>query len=41
LRLDITLDKGIQVDLRGLSRDDVLARLPVLTGLPCSILTER
>jgi transposase len=41
LRLDITLDNGIQADLRGLSRDDVLALLPVLAGLPCSVSTRR
>jgi transposase len=41
LRLDITLDNGIQADLRGLSRDDVLAVLPVLAGLPCSASTRR
>ena len=41
LRLDITLDNGIQADLRGLSRDDVLALLPVLAGLPCSVSTQR
>jgi len=40
LRLDITLDNGIQADLRGLSRDDVLALLPVLAGLPCSVSTQ-
>ena len=40
LRLDITLDNGIQADLRGLSRDDVLALLPVLAGLPCSASTR-
>lgn len=41
LRLDITLDNGTQADLRGLSRDDVLALLPVLAGLPCSGSTRR
>ena len=41
LRLDITLDNGIQADLRGLSCDDVLALLPVLAGLPCSVSTRR
>ncbi len=41
LRLDITLDNGIQADLRCLSRDDVLAILPVLAGLPCSASTRR
>jgi transposase len=41
LRLDLTLDNGIQADLRGLSRDDVLAILPVLAGLPCSTSTRR
>lgn len=41
LRLDITLDNGIQADLRGLSRDDVFALLPVLAGLPCSVSTQR
>jgi transposase len=40
LRLDITLNNGIQADLRGLSRDDVLALLPVLAGLPCSASTQ-
>ncbi len=41
LRLDITLDNGIQADLRGLSRDDVLSLLPVLASLPCSASTRR
>jgi hypothetical protein len=41
LRLDITLDNGIQADLRGLSCDDVLTLLPVLAGLPCSASTRR
>ena len=41
LRLDITLDNGTQADLRGLSRDDVLAILPVLADLPCSTSTRR
>lgn len=41
LRLDITLDNGIQVDLRCLSREDVLAILPVLASLPCSASTPR
>jgi transposase-like protein len=41
LRLDITLDNGIQADLRGVSRDDALAILPVLAGLPCSASTRR
>lgn len=41
LRLDITLDNGIQADLRGLNRDDVFALLPVLAGLPCSASTRR
>ena len=41
LRLDITLDNGIQADLRCLSRDDVLAILPVLASLPCSASTRR
>jgi transposase len=41
VRLDITLANGIQADLRGLSRDDVLALLPVLAGLPCSVSTRR
>jgi len=41
LRLDITLDNGIQADLRSLSRDDVLAILPVLASLPCSTSTRR
>ncbi len=41
LRLDITLDNGTQADLRGLSRDDVLAILPVLANLPCSTSTRR
>jgi transposase len=41
LRLDITLDNGIQADLRGLSRDDVLALLPALAGLPCSVSPRR
>jgi transposase len=41
LRLDITLDNGVQVDLRGLNREDVLAILPVVAGLPCSTSTPR
>lgn len=41
LRLDITLDNGIQADLRCLSRADVLAILPVLAGLPCSASIRR
>lgn len=41
LRLDITLDNGVQADLRCLSRDDVLAILPVLASLPCSVSTRR
>lgn len=41
LRLDITLDNGIQADLRCLSRGDVLALLPVLASLPCSASTRR
>lgn len=41
IRLDIRLDNGTQADLRGLSRDDVLALLPVLAGLPCSVSTRR
>jgi transposase len=41
LRLDITLDNGIQADLRCLSRDDVLAILPMLAALPCSASTRR
>ena len=41
LRLDITLDNGIQVDLRCLNRADVLAILPVLASLPCSASTRR
>ena len=41
LRLDITLDNGIQADLRCLSREDVLAFLPVLATLPCSASTRR
>lgn len=41
LRLGITLDNGIQADLRGLNCDDVLALLPVLAGLPCSVSTRR
>jgi transposase len=41
LRLDITLDNGTQADLRCLSRDDVLAILPVLASLPCSASTRR
>ena len=41
LRLDITLDNGTQADLRCLSRDDVLAILPVLANLPCSASTRR
>ncbi len=41
VRLDITLDNGIQADLRCLSRDDVLAILPLLAQLPCSASTRR
>ena len=41
LRLDITLDNGIQADLRCLSRDDVLAILPALAELPCSVSPRR
>lgn len=41
LRLDIMLDNGIQADLPGLNRDDVLALLPALAGLPCSVSTRR
>jgi transposase len=41
LRLDITLNNGIQADLRSLSRDDVLTILPILAGLPCSVSTLR
>lgn len=41
LKLDITLDNGIQADLRCLSREDVLALLPVLATLPCSASTRR
>lgn len=41
LRLDITLDNGIQADLRCLSRDDVVAILSVLAALPCSASTRR
>ena len=41
LRVDITLVNGIQADLRGLSREDVIALLPVLAGLPCSASTRR
>ena len=41
LKLDITLDNGIQADLRCLSRKDVLALLPVLASLPCSASTRR
>jgi len=36
LKLDITFDNGIQVDLKGLRREDVLTILPLLAGLPCS-----
>ena len=41
VRLDITLDNGIQADLCCLSRDDVLAILPLLAQLPCSASTRR
>lgn len=41
LRLHITLDNGIQADLRGLNCDDVLALLPALASLPCSASTRR
>lgn len=36
IKLDITLANGIQADLRCLTRDDLLALLPVLASLPCS-----
>jgi transposase len=41
LRLDITLDNGIQADLRSLTGDDVLALLPVLASLSCSASIRR
>ena len=41
LKLDITLDNGIQADLRSLSRDDVVVLLPILAALPCSVSTRR
>ena len=41
LRLDLTLNNGIRADLRCLSRDDVLALLPVLVSLSCSVSTRR
>ena len=41
LRLNLTLNNGIQADLRCLSRDDVLALLPVLASLSCSVSTRR
>ena len=41
LRLDVTLDNGIQADLRSLTRDDVLAILPMLAALSCSASTRR
>jgi transposase-like protein len=40
VRLDIKLDNGVQADLRCLSRDDVLAILPLLASLPCSVSTR-
>ncbi len=41
IKLDITLANGIQADLCGLSRDDVLTLLPMLASLPCSASTRR
>lgn len=41
LRLEITLNNGIQADLHGLSRDDILTLLPALAALPCSVSTRR
>jgi len=41
LRLNLTLNNGIQADLRCLSRDDVLAILPLLAALSCSASTHR
>ena len=41
IKLDITLANGIQADLRCLSRDDILALLPVLASLPCSASIRR
>ncbi len=40
IKLDITLANGIQADLRCLTRDDLLALLPVLANLPCSASTR-
>jgi len=41
IKLDITLANGVQADLGGLSRDDVLILLPMLASLPCSASTRR
>ena len=41
IKLDITLVNGIHVALDDLSRDDVLALLPMLVSLPCSASTRR
>ena len=41
IKLDITFANGIQADLGGLSRDDVLILLPMLASLPCSASTRR
>ena len=41
IKLDITLINGIHVALDDLSRDDVLALLPMLASLPCSASTRR
>lgn len=41
LKLDMTLSNGIQADLCGLSREDVLVLLPLLASLPCSASTRR
>lgn len=41
IKLDITFANGIQADLGGLSREDVLILLPTLASLPCSASTRR
>jgi len=40
VKLDVTLANGIRADLSGVSLDDVLAILPVLSALPCSASTR-
>jgi transposase len=41
IKLNITLVNGVQTDLYGLSRDDILNLLPMLASLPCSASTRR